>query len=95
MSTLLTIVSLLKALKPYAPMIAAVASGIGMIASKNYSEGLSTIFQALEHGVRRGHRREPAQRGGQVDVEVTPPVRGLGRIDQGMATHHENGRATP
>ncbi len=47
MSTLFSIIKLLKAAKPYAPVIAAVASGIAMIASKNYSEGLSTIFQAL------------------------------------------------
>jgi len=47
MRTLLSVAKLLKAAKPYAPVIAAVASGIGMIASKNYDEGLSTIFQAL------------------------------------------------
>jgi hypothetical protein len=47
MRTILSIIKLVKAAKPYAPMIAAVASGLAMIASKNYSEGLSTIFQAL------------------------------------------------
>ena len=33
--------------KTYAAVAGAVASGIGMIASKNYSQGLETIFQAL------------------------------------------------
>ncbi len=47
MSTLALIIQLVKASKQYAPVIAAVASGIGMIASKNYSEGISTIFQTL------------------------------------------------
>jgi hypothetical protein len=47
MSTFALIVQLAKAAKQYAPVIAAVASGVGMIASKNYSEGINTIFQAL------------------------------------------------
>lgn len=47
MSTLSTVIQLIKAAKQYAPVIAAVSSGIGMILSKNYDEGLSTIFQAL------------------------------------------------
>jgi hypothetical protein len=47
MSTLSAILQVVKAAKQYAPAIAAVASGVGMILSKNYSEGLSTIFQAL------------------------------------------------
>ncbi len=47
MSTLALVIQLLNASKQYAPVIAAVASGIGMILSKNYSEGVSTIFQAL------------------------------------------------
>ena len=47
MKTIVSIIKLVKAAKPYAPTIAAVASGVAMIASKNYSEGLSTIFQAL------------------------------------------------
>lgn len=47
MSTLSAVVQILKAAKKYAPVIAAVASGVGMILSKNYDEGLSTIFQAL------------------------------------------------
>jgi hypothetical protein len=47
MSTLSAILQIVKAARQYAPVIAAVASGVGMILSKNYSEGLSTIFQAL------------------------------------------------
>lgn len=47
MRTILSLIKLVRAAKPYAPMIAAVASGLAMIASKDYSEGLSTIFQAL------------------------------------------------
>jgi len=47
LSTLTAILQLAKAARQYAPAIAAVSSGIGMILSKNYSEGLSTIFQAL------------------------------------------------
>jgi hypothetical protein len=33
--------------KTYASVILAIVSGLGMILSKNYSEGLSQIFQAL------------------------------------------------
>lgn len=38
---------ILRNYKSYAALIAAVASGVGMIASKNYDQGLETIFQAL------------------------------------------------
>jgi hypothetical protein len=47
MSTLATLVKLVAFVKRYGPTIAAVASGIGMIVSKDYDQGLSTIFQAL------------------------------------------------
>jgi hypothetical protein len=33
--------------KTYASVILAVVSGVGMILSKNYSEGLNQVFQAL------------------------------------------------
>ncbi|APW59235.1 hypothetical protein [Paludisphaera borealis] len=47
MSTVALVIQFLNASKQYAPVIAAVASGVGMILSKNYSGGINTIFQAL------------------------------------------------
>ncbi|AMV37351.1 hypothetical protein [Planctomyces sp. SH-PL62] len=38
---------LLRNYKTYAAVAAAVVSGIGMILSKNYDQGLETIFQAM------------------------------------------------
>jgi len=46
-STLKLILLILRHHKTYAAVAAAVASGIGMILSKNYDQGLETIFQAL------------------------------------------------
>jgi hypothetical protein len=39
--------NLINGYKTYSSVILAVSSGIGMIATKNYSEGLSQIFQAM------------------------------------------------
>ena len=39
--------NLINGYKTYSSVILAVSSGIGMIATKNYSEGLSQIFQGL------------------------------------------------
>ena len=39
--------NLINGYKTYSSVILAVASGVGMIATKNYSEGLSQIFQGL------------------------------------------------
>ena len=39
--------NLINGYKTYSSVTLAVASGVGMIASKNYSEGLSQIFQGL------------------------------------------------
>ena len=41
------ILKLISGYKTYASVIAALVSGLGMILSKNYSEGASEIFQAL------------------------------------------------
>lgn len=43
----MNLTTIVTTLKKYAPVIAAVATGIASIASKNYSEGLQQIFQAL------------------------------------------------
>jgi hypothetical protein len=47
MSTIALVVQLAKAYKQYAPVIAAVTSGVGLILTKHYDEGINTIFQAL------------------------------------------------
>jgi RsiW-degrading membrane proteinase PrsW (M82 family) len=39
--------NLINGYKTYSSVILAVASGVGMIATKNYSEGLSQIFQGM------------------------------------------------
>jgi nucleoside permease NupC len=41
------LLSLTNGYKTYASVILAVVSGLGMILSKNYGEGLAEIFQAL------------------------------------------------
>lgn len=46
-TSLVLIFKLLRNYKTYAAVAAAVASGIGMILSKNYDQGLETIFQAM------------------------------------------------
>lgn len=38
---------LINGYKTYATVILAIVSGLGMILSKNYGEGISSIFQAL------------------------------------------------
>lgn len=47
MSTLALIIKLARNYKTYAALIAAVSSGVGMILSKNYDQGLQQIFEAL------------------------------------------------
>jgi hypothetical protein len=47
MSTILILLKLINGYKTYASVILAIVSGLGMVLSKNYSEGLSQIFQAL------------------------------------------------
>ena len=47
MTIILVILNLINGYKTYAAVILAIVSGLGMILSKNYSEGLSQIFQAL------------------------------------------------
>jgi RsiW-degrading membrane proteinase PrsW (M82 family) len=39
--------NLINGYKTYSSVILAIASGVGMIATKNYSEGLSQILQGL------------------------------------------------
>jgi hypothetical protein len=41
------LLELINGYKTYASVILAVVSGLGMILSKNYSQGVSEIFQAL------------------------------------------------
>lgn len=47
METIKLIITLARNYKKYAPVIAAVSSGIAMILAKNYDEGLRQIFEAL------------------------------------------------
>ncbi len=47
MTAISILLNLISGYKTYASVIMAVASGLGMILSKNYSQGLSQIFQAL------------------------------------------------
>ncbi len=47
MATLQFIIMLARNYKTYAPVIAAVSSGVGMVLAKNYDEGLRQIFEAL------------------------------------------------
>jgi hypothetical protein len=47
MSSILILLKLITGYKTYASVILAIISGLGMVLSKNYSEGLSQIFQAL------------------------------------------------
>lgn len=47
MATIKFIIMLARNYKKYAPVIAAVSSGVGMVLSKNYDEGLRQIFEAL------------------------------------------------
>jgi hypothetical protein len=47
MSVILVLLKLISGYKTYASVILAIVSGLGMVLSKNYSEGLSQIFQAL------------------------------------------------
>ena len=47
MSTVLVLLKLINGYKTYASVILAIVSGLGMVLSKNYSEGLPQIFQAL------------------------------------------------
>lgn len=47
MVTIKLMFTLVRNYKRYAPVIAAVSSGIGMVLAKNYDEGLRQIFEAL------------------------------------------------
>jgi len=47
MGTIKFIIMLARNYKKYAPVIAAVSSGVGMVLAKNYDEGLRQIFEAL------------------------------------------------
>lgn len=47
MAAIKLIITLARNYKRYAPVIAAVSSGIGMVLAKNYDEGLRQIFEAL------------------------------------------------
>lgn len=47
MNVAATILKLINGYKTYSSVILAVVSGIGLILSKDYSGGVSTIFQAL------------------------------------------------
>lgn len=47
MAALRFIILLARNYKKYAPVIAAVSSGIAMVLAKNYDEGLRQIFEAL------------------------------------------------
>lgn len=47
MATIKLIITLARNYKRYAPVIAAVSSGVGMVLAKNYDEGLRQIFEAL------------------------------------------------
>jgi len=47
MTTIKFIIMLARNYKKYAPVIAAVSSGIAMVLAKNYDEGLRQIFEAL------------------------------------------------
>jgi hypothetical protein len=47
MKAFTALVGLINGYKTYSSVILAIGSGLGMIASKNYSEGLSQIFQSL------------------------------------------------
>jgi hypothetical protein len=47
MKAIAVLLQLVNGYKTYASVFMAIASGIGMILSKNYSEGLTQIFQAL------------------------------------------------
>ncbi len=46
-TTTVLILKILRNYKTYASVAAAVASGIGMILSKHYDQGLETIFEAM------------------------------------------------
>ena len=47
MNVILVLLKLINGYKTYASVILAIVSGLGMVLSKNYSQGLSQIFQAL------------------------------------------------
>ncbi|WP_165221853.1 hypothetical protein [Aquisphaera insulae] len=47
MKSVAVLLSLVNGYKTYSSVILAVVSGLGMILSKNYSEGAAQIFQAL------------------------------------------------
>jgi hypothetical protein len=47
MNSVAILLKLIDGYKTYASVIMAVASGLGMILSKDYSNGLTQIFQAL------------------------------------------------
>jgi hypothetical protein len=47
MSVILFVLNLINGYKTYAAVILAIVSGLGMILSKNYSQGLTQVFQAL------------------------------------------------
>ncbi len=47
MSIVTILLDVINGYKTYSAVILTVVSGIGMLLSKNYSEGISTIFQAL------------------------------------------------
>jgi hypothetical protein len=47
MKAISALANLINGYKTYSSVVLAIGSGLGMIASKNYNEGLSQIFQAL------------------------------------------------
>jgi hypothetical protein len=47
MNVILILLNLINGYKTYASVILAIVSGLGMILSKNYSQGLNQIFQSL------------------------------------------------
>ena len=47
MKTVALLLKLIDGYKTYASVILTIVSGLGMILSKNYGEGLTQIFQAL------------------------------------------------
>ncbi len=47
MTVISVLLNLINGYKTYASVILAIVSGLGMVLSKNYSQGLAQIFQAL------------------------------------------------
>ncbi len=47
MNVILVVLKLVNGYKTYASVILAIVSGLGLVLSKNYSQGLTQVFQSL------------------------------------------------